>query len=91
MSSPTQEVSKPTAYAPGLMVKVRDELWLVTSATQSVDGYLLKVRGLSDYVRDTTASFYTALDDIEVFDPAKVNKLPPHLGDFGCAIQLEYG
>ena len=78
MSSPTQEVSKPTAYAPGLMVKVRDELWLVTSVTQSTDGYLLKVRGLSDYVRDTTASFYTALDDIEVFDPAKVEVVADH-------------
>ena len=76
--SPTQEASKPTAYAPGLMVKVRDELWLVTSVTQSTDGYLLKVRGLSDYVRDTTASFYTALDDIEVFDPAKVEVVPDH-------------
>ena len=59
-------------YAPGLMVRVRDELWLITNVTQSVDGYLLKVRGLSDYVRDTTASFYTAIDDVEVFDPAKV-------------------
>ena len=59
-------------YAPGLMVRVRDELWLITNVTQSVDGYLLKVRGLSDYVRDTTASFYTAIDEVEVFDPAKV-------------------
>lgn len=58
------------------MVKVRDELWLITSVVQSVDGYLLKVRGLSDYVRDTTASFYTALDDIEVFDPAQVEVVP---------------
>lgn len=65
-----------TSYAPGLMVKVRDELWLITSVTQSVDGYLLKVRGLSDYVRDTTASFYTAIDDVEVFDPAKVEVIP---------------
>ena len=61
-----------TAFAPGLMVRVRDELWLITNVTQSVDGYLLKVRGLSDYVRDSTASFYTAIDDVEVFDPAKV-------------------
>lgn len=77
MSSPTQEVpSNATAYAPGLMVKVRDELWLITSVTQSVDGYLLKVRGLSDYVRDTTASFYTAIDDVEVFDPARVEVVP---------------
>ena len=63
-------------YAPGLMVKVRDELWLITHVTQSVDGYLLKVRGISDYVRDTTASFYTALDEVEVFDPAKVEVVP---------------
>ena len=85
MSSPTQEAAQEartdneansTAYAPGLMVKVRDELWLITSVTQSVDGYLLKVRGLSDYVRDTTASFYTAIDDVEVFDPAKVEVVP---------------
>lgn len=85
MSSPTQEAvqeartdnaANSTAYAPGLMVKVRDELWLITSVTQSVDGYLLKVRGLSDYVRDTTASFYTALDNVQVFDPAKVEVVP---------------
>ena len=66
MSSPaeptTRTKAETTTYAPGLMVKVRDELWLVTNVTQSTDGYLLKVRGLSDYVRDTTASFYTALD-----------------------------
>ena len=65
-----------TAFAPGLMVRVRDELWLITSVTQSVDGYLLKVRGLSDYVRDTTASFYTALDNVQVFDPARVEVVP---------------
>lgn len=81
MSSPTQDApqqapNNATAYAPGLMVKVRDELWLITSVTQSVDGYLLKVRGLSDYVRDTTASFYTAIDEVEVFDPAKVEVVP---------------
>lgn len=71
MSSPIQDAPEQapnhaTTYAPGLMVKVCDELWLITSVTQSVDGYLLKVRGLSDYVRDTTASFYTAIDDVEV-------------------------
>lgn len=60
------------------MVRVRDELWLITHVTQSVDGYLLKVRGLSDYVRNTTASFYTAIDDVEVFDPAKVEVVPDH-------------
>ena len=82
MPSPAQDTTESQrndqTFAPGLMVKVRDELWLTTNVTQSVDGYLLKVRGLSDYVRDTTASFYTALDDVEVFDPAKVEVVADH-------------
>lgn len=65
-----------SSFAPGLTVKVRDELWLITGVAQSVDGYMLKVRGLSDFVRDTTASFYTALDTIEVVDPSQVTVVP---------------
>lgn len=61
-----------SSFAPGLTVKVRDEPWLITGVAQSVDGYMLKVRGLSELVRDTTASFYTALDTIEVVDPSQV-------------------
>lgn len=61
-----------SSFAPGLTVKVRDELWLITGVAQSVDGYMLKVRGLSEFVHDTTASFYTALDTIEVVDPSQV-------------------
>ena len=82
MPSPTNIAGTNTAYAPGLMVKVRDELWLITSVTKSVDGFLLKVRGLSDYVRDTTASFYTAIDQVEVFDPAKVEVVADHSPGF---------
>ena len=65
-----------SSFAPGLTVKVRDELWLITSVAQSVDGYMLKVRGLSEFVRDTTASFYTALDIIEVVDPSQATVVP---------------
>jgi len=50
---------------------VRDEEWLVTSLEKSVDGTLIRVQGLSELVRDTTAAFYSALDDIQVVDPAK--------------------
>lgn len=49
---------------------MRDEEWLVTSAEHDDDGWLLRVRGLSELVADTTASFYSSLDDIEVLDPA---------------------
>ena len=65
-----------TKFAPGLTVEVRDEEWLITQAIQTQDGWQLQVRGLSDYVRDTTATFYDALDEITVFDPAEVTIVP---------------
>ena len=65
-----------TKFAPGLTVEVRDEEWLITQAIQTQDGWQLQVRGLSDYVRDTTATFYDALDEITVFDPAEVTVVP---------------
>jgi superfamily II DNA or RNA helicase len=57
--------------APGSVVLVRDEEWLVTGVESTTDGWLLTVQGLSELVRDTTATFYESLDDITVVDPAK--------------------
>lgn len=65
-------ITQAPPYAPGLTVEIRDELWLVTNVARSRDGFRLTVRGLSDYVRDTTATFYTALDDVRVQDPTQV-------------------
>src|SRR5699024_7049745 len=47
----------------------RDEIWLVTSVEDTPDGPLYGVRGVSDFVKDTTASFYFALDRVEVLAP----------------------
>ncbi|MGX1857651.1 helicase-related protein [Dietzia sp. NPDC055340] len=65
-------------FAPGVTVEVRDEEWLVTaveraasSPSTGVSAYLLKVRGLSPYVRDTTATFYTDLDRVTPLDPSQ--------------------
>ena len=55
--------------APGSVVRVRDEEWLVTSTEPSIDGTLVRVQGLTELVRDTTAAFYSALDHIDVVDP----------------------
>ncbi|MFD1377630.1 helicase-related protein [Micrococcus antarcticus] len=55
--------------APGSVVRVRDEEWLVTATEPSLDGKLIRVQGLTELVRDTTATFYSALDDIDVVDP----------------------
>ncbi|MBB5832518.1 DEAD/DEAH box helicase [Brachybacterium aquaticum] len=55
--------------SPGSLVVVRDETWLVTSVEDTPDGPLYAVRGVSDFVKDTTASFYRSLDDISVLAP----------------------
>lgn len=57
--------------APGSVVVVRDEEWIVTSAVETSQGTLVRVQGISELVRDTHAAFYSGLDDIIVLDPAE--------------------
>lgn len=55
--------------APGSLVVVRDEEWLVTQVSQTRDGALITCQGLSELVTGTTAQFYEGLDEIVPFDP----------------------
>lgn len=55
--------------APGSVVQVRDEEWLVSTVEQTDDGQLVTVQSLSDLVRGTTATFYEHLDTIIPLDP----------------------
>ncbi len=57
--------------APGSVVLVRDAEWLVLSTAPTRSGLLVTAQGLSELVRDTTATFYSDLDDIEALDPAQ--------------------
>ncbi len=60
--TPTDLIS---LIAPGAMVEVRDEEWLVGSTQQTpTDGLLVRCIGASTLVRDTEASFFTNLDRI---------------------------
>lgn len=68
--------------APGVTIECRDEQWLVSHVSRTKDGFRVRARGVSDYVRDTTAAFFTALDNITVFDPAKVSVVPDHSPHF---------
>lgn len=72
---------------PGVTISCRDEHWLVSNVARTTDGFRIRARGVSDYVRDTTATFFTALDDIEVFDPANVTVRPDESPQF-CHIRL---
>jgi superfamily II DNA or RNA helicase len=66
---------QPLNVAPGSVVVVRDEEWLVTGVEHTRDGALLTVQGLSELVRETTATFYERYDDIAVHDPAQATVL----------------
>jgi len=59
------------SWAPGSVLVIRDETWLVTRAERASDGWFIDVQGLSELVRDTEATFSTALDDIQPLDPAQ--------------------
>ena len=60
----------------GGLVVVRDEEWLVEAVAQVSDGWRVRCRGVSDLVRDTTATFFDALDEIVVRDPAAATLVP---------------
>ncbi|MEU7587716.1 helicase-related protein [Micromonospora sp. NPDC049230] len=57
--------------APGSVVVVRDEEWLVRATEETADGTLVHVQGLSELVRDTNASFYEQLDDVTPLEPTR--------------------
>lgn len=64
--------------APGSLVTVRDETWLVTSAEDTPDGPLYAVRGVSDFVKGTTAQFFSSLDTITVLEPENARVARSH-------------
>ncbi|MEU4581193.1 DEAD/DEAH box helicase [Kitasatospora aureofaciens] len=69
-AEPTGTVEDP--YPAGAQVFVRDEVWLVrNSSLTEHDGARVEVVGVSDFVRDQEAVFFTALDRIELVDPRK--------------------
>ena len=72
-TSETEVGESPTdtaTIAPGSVVEIRDEPWLVRATEQTTDGLLVHAQGLGELVRDTEASFYASLDEITPLDPA---------------------
>lgn len=65
------------SIAPGSVVIVRDEEWLVTRVEQTADARLLRCQGLSELVREVSATFYEGIETIkgrpgiQPMDPAR--------------------
>lgn len=59
-------------YPPGSQIEVRDEEWLVRNVTPTAhDGDRIDAVGISEFVRDQEAVFFTALDDVQLMDPRR--------------------
>lgn len=62
--------SQDATFAPGSRIVVRDEEWLVRSVkTGTADGTMVKAVGVSEFVQDVEATFFTALDGIQAMRP----------------------
>ncbi|MEU2980888.1 DEAD/DEAH box helicase [Streptomyces hirsutus] len=70
-------------FPAGAQVLVRDEVWLVrNSARTEHDGAKVDVVGVSDFVRDQEAVFFTGLDRIELIDPRRTKLVRDESSNF---------
>ncbi|MET8183856.1 SNF2-related protein [Streptomyces sp. NPDC005336] len=69
-----------TQYPPGAQILVRDEEWLVRTATRTDhDGYRIEATGVSEFVRDEEAVFFTGIegeDRVKLLEPEKTRLVP---------------
>ncbi|WP_324612209.1 SNF2-related protein [Streptomyces sp. MMG1533] len=66
-----------TRYPPGAQIWVRDEEWLVRNATRTdYDGDKIEAVGVSEFVRDEEAVFFTKIDDVELLEPENTRLVP---------------
>ncbi|MFE9741422.1 SNF2-related protein [Streptomyces sp. NPDC006477] len=64
------DAARQEQFPAGAQVLVRDEVWLVRNAVPTTDdGTRVEVVGVSDFVRDQEAVFFTGLDTVELIDP----------------------
>ncbi|WP_200305125.1 SNF2-related protein [Streptomyces adelaidensis] len=66
-----------TRYPPGAQILVRDEEWLVKNAIRTdYDGDKIEAVGVSEFVRDEEAVFFTKIDDVDLLEPENTRLVP---------------
>ncbi|MDT0346589.1 SNF2-related protein [Streptomyces litchfieldiae] len=66
-----------TRYPPGAQILVRDEEWLVRTAPRTdYDGVKIEAIGVSEFVRDEEAVFFTGIDTVELLEPENTRLVP---------------
>lgn len=70
--APQDSAPQDAKFPPGSQIEVRDEEWLVRNVTGTDhDGDRIDVVGVSEFVRDQEAVFFTELDDVQLLDPRR--------------------
>ncbi|MBD0417901.1 DEAD/DEAH box helicase [Streptomyces sp. TRM S81-3] len=70
-------------FPAGAQVLVRDEVWLVRNSSRTEhDGTKVDVVGVSEFVRDQEAVFFTGLDDVELIDPRRTRLVRDESSNF---------
>jgi hypothetical protein len=70
---PAVSASAEQFAAPGTVLEIRDETWLVQRVERASDGWFVEVQGLSELVRGTQATFSSAIDTITPVDPSQAS------------------
>lgn len=72
------ETQEETRYPPGAQILVRDEEWLVKNAKRVGvhDGDRIEAIGVSEFVRDEEAVFFTGIDKVDLLEPENTRLVP---------------
>ncbi|RLL69309.1 SNF2-related protein [Streptomyces sp. Z26] len=66
-----------TRFPPGAQILVRDEEWLVRAARRTAhDGDRIEATGVSEFVRDEEAVFFTGIDTVQLLEPEMTRLVP---------------
>lgn len=81
MTTTTSELA--AAYPPGARIEVRDEEWLVRSASQTAhDGHRIEAIGVSELVLDDKATFFDAIDTVTLLRPEETQLVADETPNF---------
>jgi FMN phosphatase YigB (HAD superfamily) len=71
VSDGTATATQHSPYAPGARIEVRDAEWMVRTCTPTGgdSGHLVRAVGVSEFVRDEDAVFFTGIDHIRALNP----------------------
>jgi ERCC4-related helicase len=83
MEVPPVSVAAKTPFAPGTRIEVRDAEWMVRTCTRTAhDGYKIAALGVSEFVRDEEAVFFTGVEEPKLLRPEETEPVADETAGF---------